>query len=319
MADVQAYFTAVNQPLNVPIVIELLGGTSGACPGDCDDGEEAVDIQQIISMAPGASVLIVYEDTSGNADIDIFNAYATDNIAKQMSFSFGIGDGNAASDEQEFAEFHAQGQNFFVASGDEGANLGDGGWPGFSQNVTDVGGTDLTTASAGGAWSSETGWVGSGTGWCDSSNSVTPCYQSPYDAIPSYQAPVITSQNGGSTKYRNLPDISAEANTDNFWCSSGTCQGGIGGTSLAAPRWAGFLALVNEQAATNGETVGFLNPLVYTIGQGSGYDTAFHDITTGSNPSGSTVPAGFTGSRFRRERPAPHRSVPVVRPRLQSV
>ena len=296
MADVQAYFTSVNQTLNVPIVTELLGGTSGACPGDCDDGEEVIDIQQIISMAPGASVLIVYEDTSGNADIDIFNAYATDNISKQMSFSFGIGDGNAAADENAFQEFHAQGQNFFVASGDEGANLGDGGWPGFSQNVTDVGGTDLTTATAGGAWASETGWAGSGTGWCDSSNSVTPCYQSPYDAIPSYQSPVITPQNGGSTKYRNLPDISAEANTDNFFCSSGTCQGGIGGTSLAAPRWAGFLALANEQAAANGETVGFLNPLVYTIGQGAGYDTAFHDITSGSNPSGTSVAAGFTGS-----------------------
>jgi hypothetical protein len=295
MADVQAYFSTVGQTLKVPIVTELLGGTNGACPGDCDDGEEVIDIQQIISMAPGASVLIVYEDTSGNADIDIFNAYATDDIAKQMSFSFGIGDGNAAADEQDFQEFHAQGQNFFVASGDEGANLGDGGWPGFSQNVTDVGGTDLTTASAGGAWSSETGWVGSGTGWCDSSNSSTPCYQSPYDAIPSYQSPVITSANGGSTKYRNLPDISAEADTDNFFCSSGTCQGGIGGTSLAAPRWAGFLALANEQAAANGETIGFLNPLVYTIGQGSGYDTAFHDITSGSNPSGSSVSPGFTG------------------------
>jgi hypothetical protein len=296
MADVQAYFSAVGQTLNVPIVTELSGGTSGACPGDCDDGEEVIDIQQIISMAPGASVLIVYEDTSGNADVDIFNAYASDNIAKQMSFSFGIGDGNAAADEQAFQEFHAQGQNFFVASGDEGANLGDGGWPGYSQNVTDVGGTDLSTTIAGGAWSSETGWVGSGTGWCDSSNSSTPCYQSPYDAIPGYQVPVINASNGGSIKYRNLPDISAEANTDNFFCSSGTCQGGIGGTSLAAPRWAGFLALANQQAAANGETVGFLNPLVYSIGQGSNYDTAFHDITSGSNPSGSSVPPGFTGS-----------------------
>ena len=296
MADVQAYFSQVGQPLNVPIVLELLGGTSAACPGPCDDGEEANDIIQIISIAPGASVLIVYEDTSGNADIDIFNAYAGDNISKQMSFSFGIGDGNAAADEQAFQEFHAQGQNFFVASGDEGANLGDGGWPGYSSNVTDVGGTDLTTTGAGGAWASETGWVGSGTGWCDSSNIVTPCYQSKYDAIPSYQAPVITAQNGGSTKYRNLPDVSAEANTDSFWCAAGTCQGGLGGTSLAAPRWGGFVALANEQAALNGETVGFLNPLVYTIGQSSGYDAAFHDITSGSNPSGSTVPAGFTGS-----------------------
>jgi hypothetical protein len=300
MADVQAYFSAVGQPLNVPIVTELLGGTSGTCD-DCDDGEEVIDIQQIISMAPGASVLVVYEDTSNNTDVDIFNAYATDNIAKQMSWSFGIGDGNAAADQQIFQEFHAQGQNFFVASGDAGANLGQGGWPGFSPDITDVGGTDLTTTGTGGDWSSETGWAGSGAGWCDTTLSAGPCYQSPYDAIPSYQSSpssmlsAITA-NGGSALYRNVPDVAAEANTDNFFCSSGTCQGGIGGTSLAAPRWAGFLALANEQAATNGETIGFLNPLVYAIGQKSGYDTAFHDITSGSNPSGSGTAAGSTGS-----------------------
>jgi hypothetical protein len=307
MADVTAYFSTVGQPLDVPIVTELLGGTSGTC-NDCDDGEEVIDIQQIISMAPEASVLIVYEDTSNNADIDIFNAYATDDIARQMSFSFGIGDGNDAADQQAFAEFHAQGQNFFVASGDAGANLGDGGWPGFSPDVTDVGGTDLTTASAGGSWSVESGWVGSGAGWCDSSNINSPCYPSSssdpsatIDAIPGYQSSPSTmlaaiTSNGGSSQYRNVPDVAAEANTDNFFCSSGSCQGGIGGTSLAAPRWAGFLALANEQAAANGESIGFLNPLVYTVGQGTDYDTAFHDITSGSNPSGSTVPSWATGS-----------------------
>ncbi|MFZ0760090.1 MAG: hypothetical protein WAM69_09090, partial [Candidatus Sulfotelmatobacter sp.] len=286
MADVQAYFSHVNQPLNVPIVIELLGGTSGACPGDCDDGEEAVDIQQIISMAPAAPVLIVYEDTSGNADVDIFDAYSTDNIAKQMSFSFGIGDGNAASDEQYFAKFHTQGQNFFVASGDAGPYIGTSGWPGYSQNITDVGGTDLTTAGAAGAWSSESAWVGSGSGWCDNTVPSGPCYGNNYGLIPSYQqaSGVINSSNEGSTTFRNIVDVSAEANTDNFWCSSGTCQGGIGGTSLAAPRWAGFLALVNEQAAANGETVGFLNPTVYGIGQGSNF---LHDITTGWSQNSS--------------------------------
>jgi len=298
MADVTAYFAAVNEPLNVPIITELLGGTDGVCAGACDDGEEANDIIQIISMAPGASVLIVYEDDSNNADVDIFDAFATENISKQMSWSFGIGDGNAAADEQQFQKFHAQGQNFFVASGDEGANLGDGGWPGFSSNITDVGGTDLTTA--GGAWSSETGWVGSGTGWCNSSNSATPCYGSPGDAyagIPTWQVPSIIAAADGNPTYRNVPDVSADANTDSFWCAGGTCQGGLGGTSLAAPRWAGFLALVNEQAAANGDaSVGFFSPLAWTIGQGSSYTTTFHDITTGSNPSGSTVAAGFTGS-----------------------
>ena len=286
MADIQAYFSSVNQTLSVPIATELLGGTSGACPGDCDDGEEAVDIQQIISMAPGASVLIVYEDTSGNQDLDIFDAYSTDNIAKQMSFSFGIGDGNAASDEQYFAKFHAQGQNFFVASGDAGPYVGTSGWPGYSQNVTDVGGTDLTTASAGGAWSSEVAWVGSGSGWCNNTVSGSPCNGNNYGLIPSYQQAtgVINASNQGSTTFRDIVDVSAEANTDNFWCSSGTCQGGIGGTSLAAPRWAGFLALANEQAASYGETIGFLNPTVYAIGQGSTY---LHDITTGWSENSS--------------------------------
>jgi subtilase family serine protease len=306
MADVQAYFTSISQTNNVPIVLELTGGTSGACPGACDDGEEANDVIQIVAMAPGANALIVYEDTSNNADINMFDAYANDNVAKQTSMSFGIGNGNAAADEQEFQKMHAQGQNFFLASGDEGANLGDGGWPGYSQYVTDVGGTDLSTATPGGAWSSEIGWVGSGTGWCDptiqSIGGVTPpqssaCYQATNDGIPSYQEQIVSTITaaGGSSKYRNLPDVSADANTDSWSCGTGSCGGGLGGTSLAAPRWAGFLALANEQAAANGETIGFLNPLVYTIGQGSGYDTAFHDITSGSNPSGS-VPPCCTGS-----------------------
>jgi hypothetical protein len=298
MADVQAYYTAVGQTNNVPIILELTGGTSGACPGACNDGEEANDVIQILSMAPGASVLIVYEDTSNNADINMFNAYATDNIAKQISMSFGIGNGNAAADEQAFQQMHAQGQNFFLASGDEGANLGDGGWPGYSQNVTDVGGTDLTTTGAGGAWSAESGWVGSGTGWCDTTLVNGPCYKVSNAGIPSYQSAIAATiaTAGGSTKYRDVPDVAADANTDSFWCASGTCQGGLGGTSLAAPRWAGFLALANEQAAANGEAIGFLNPAVYALGQTSNYDTAFHDITTGSNPSGSTVPSCCIGS-----------------------
>lgn len=281
-SDVQAYYKSVGQTLNVPIVNEILAGQNPNCiglPPSCDDGEEVIDMEQILSMAPNASVLIIYE---GVSEVDQFDAYATDNIAKVMSYSFGIGDGNAATDEGYFSQFHAQGQNFFVASGDGGDFDGTGGWPGFSQNVTDVGGTDLVTSSPGGPWQSETGWVGSGGGWCDSSNVSSPCYQSPYDGIPTYQQNVINSPNGGSTLYRNVPDVAAEANTDNYFCGNGSC-GGIGGTSLAAPRFAGFVALVNEQAAANGETVGFLNPLVYTLGQTSNYSTAFHDITSGNN------------------------------------
>ena len=98
---------------------------------------------------------------------------------------------------------------------------------------------------------------------------------------------MINSSNQGSTTLRNVPDLSAEADCDNWWCAQGTCQGGIGGTSLSTPRWAGFMALVNEQAALkNAPSVGFLNPTVYGLGTGSNYDSLFHDITSGSNNNG---------------------------------
>ena len=60
--------------------------------------------------------------------------------------------------------------------------------------------------------------------------------------------------------------------------------GGFFGTSCAAPLWAGFTALVNEQAANQGlPSVGFLNPAFYAIAQSPIYKTAFHDVTNGNN------------------------------------
>jgi xanthomonalisin len=87
------------------------------------------------------------------------------------------------------------------------------------------------------------------------------------------------------------PDGAAEANTDNYICYDGTCEGGWGGTSFAAPRWAGYLALANQQYAYNnsGKTLGFINPALYSIGLGSSYSTDFHDITSGSNGTYSTL------------------------------
>jgi subtilase family serine protease len=61
-------------------------------------------------------------------------------------------------------------------------------------------------------------------------------------------------------------------------------SGELGGTSCAAPLWAAFTALVNEQGALNQRSpVGFLNPALYGLGLGSSYAATFHDITTGNN------------------------------------
>jgi subtilase family serine protease len=87
--------------------------------------------------------------------------------------------------------------------------------------------------------------------------------------------------------------VSAEANCDNYYCANGSCGEGLGGTSLAAPTWAGFMALVNQQAVADGKsTVGFLNPIIYQIGVSTSYDKDFHDITIGDNYN-STNPELF--------------------------
>jgi subtilase family serine protease len=240
-----------------------------------------LDIEVAISMAPGMSQVRVY--VSDTSDVSIFNKMATDNIAKSLSCSWGWSPADPASDDPIFKEFAAQGQNLFAASGDSGAyrNRSRYVYPADDAYVTSVGGTDLTTNGAGGSWKSETAWSYSGGG-------ISPNYI----ASPSYQtaAGVITTANKGSKTYRNSPDVAAEANTDNYICYDGTCAGGWGGTSFAAPRWAGYLALVNQQSVAHGKgTLGFINPTIYSIGLGSSYGSNFHDITIGSNGTYSAV------------------------------
>jgi subtilase family serine protease len=96
------------------------------------------------------------------------------------------------------------------------------------------------------------------------------------------------TSNQGSTTMRNLPDVAMTA--DNVYVTYGNGQAGaFGGTSCATPLWAGFTALINQLALTNGEpTVGFINPVVYGMGKGSNalsYTQLFHDINTGNNES----------------------------------
>ena len=297
LSEVVTYFKNIGQPLNVPITNVLLGGADGIC-SLCNDGEETLDIEQEISIAPNASALIVYEAyTSSVTAYDAYLQVANDNLVKSVSLSFGWGGvpSQNADYETVFKEMAAQGQSSFVASGDAGANCGSGGYPGNSPNITDAGGTVLTTNGAGGAWQSETGWSGSGGGW----NTQSPIPS----GSPNYlwnQAPAINSTNGGNSNYRNIPDVAAEA-SDDYFCGYNSC-GGTGGTSAAAPKWAGFVALINQQAAANATasgsnpTIGLLNPAIYD----TSVDASFHDITAGSNYNSSS-PAGCTSTEFSAE------------------
>ena len=280
VSDVDLTFSSAGQSYSVPINNVLTGGaTGGACQfgpyqfGDpCSDAEEVTDIVQAIGMAPGLSQVRVY---IGYLDSEILSAVAAENIAKQVSISWGWTPEDPSIADVFFQEMAAQGQSVFVASGDSGNySTGDYPYPGEDAYVTTVGGTDLVTSGAGGAWSSETAWSQSGGG-------ISP----DGIAIPSWQTGVANASNGGSATLRNVPDVAMEANIDNYYCDWGECNIYVlGGTSLAAPRWAAFVALVNQQATEAGEpTVGFLNPAIYGIGAGANYASDLHDITSGSN------------------------------------
>jgi len=146
-----------------------------------------------------------------------------------------------------------------------------------------VGGTTLfTTGPPSGSWSSETAWNWYITDppYTNSTGGGINFHNVP---IPSWQQGINMTTNLGSTTLRNVPDVALTADNIFVVADNGTNYE-VGGTSAAAPLWAGFTALINQQATTFGyATVGFLNPAIYAIGKGSNYNLDFHDITTGNN------------------------------------
>jgi hypothetical protein len=282
LSDVDSTFSNAGQTYNVAINNVLLDGATGQPGGGNGPAEVVLDIVQAIGMAPGLSQVRVYIG-QGVDDANILNTMASENLAKQISSSWMWTPDDPVTDDVFFQEFAAQGQSFFSASGDYGAwdaSISPFFYPSEDQYVTAVGGTHLTTNGAGGGWASEAAWnsLGDGSGGGISPDNI---------AIPGWQNGVVNSSNGGSATLRNVPDVSMEGDFDNYVCSLGSCSGGWAGTSFAAPRWAGFMALVNEQAVEAGTApkggVGFLNPALYTLAEGSTYSDDFHDVTSGNN------------------------------------
>jgi kumamolisin len=290
LADLQTYYTNVGQA-DLSGVVSLLStdGTSTSClkKNGCDDIEQTLDMTQALGMAPGLSSLVMY---IGSTDTAIIGAMTSHNpLPTAIGCSWGWTPADPSTLDPYFQKMAAQGQNFFVASGDSSTwTRRNYPWPAEDAYVVTVGGTDLVTTSAAGPWSSETAWVDSGGG-------ISP----DRIAIPSWQkiTGVINSSNKGSTAYRNGPDISANANFTFYVCGDQTsCTANLyGGTSFAAPMWAGYIALVNQQLAINGQsTIGFLNPTIYAQNESGGsltsaYSADFHDITSGTSGSYSAV------------------------------
>src|ERR1700683_1831107 len=282
LADLTTYYKNVGQTNNVPITLLSTDGTSKTCleAQGCDDLEQTIDMTQALGMAPGLSSFVMY---IGSTDASIFNAMATASpLNAQLSSSWTWSPSDPGTDNPYFMEFAAQGQNLFQAAGDSGHWTSSSEiYPSDDVFVTTVGGTDLETSSAAGPWASETAWSDGGGG-------ISPDKY----AIPSWQTTAAAGCSSCSKSYRNGPDVSANANFTFYVCADQTtCTANeFGGTSFAAPMWAGYLALVNQQSVANGnKTLGFINPSLYSIGEASSYDSDFHDITSGSNGDSATT------------------------------
>ncbi len=262
-SDVFAYENLAGLP-NIPLTNVLVSGFSGT-PGS-DNREVALDIDMAIAMAPGLARVIVYEASPTANPIDLLNRMATDTnslgqpAARQLSSSWSWGGLPSAAQDQVFQQFAAQGQSFFQASGDIGAYCPSCPPPLPTANpyITIVGGTALTTSNPGGSWSSESVWTSGGGG-------VSPIYP-----IPSWQQGVEMSSNGGSTTMRNVPDVACLADSVIWIVANNGEQAITGGTSASAPLWAGFTALVNQQAAASGKPTKFFAAPGYDLATGWG-------------------------------------------------
>jgi kumamolisin len=287
LVDLTTYYKNAKQTNSVPITLLSTDGTSTSCVytragGMCDDTEQTLDMTQAIGMAPGLASLVMYVGSTDTAIISKMTTHSP--LPLTIGCSWGWTPADPATLDPYFKKMSAQGQNFFAASGDSSTwSARNEAWPADDANVVSVGGTDLVTTKAAGPWKSETAWVDSGGG-------ISP----DKILIPTWQklAGVINSSNKGSTVYRNGPDVSANANFSFYTCADQTAclANDYGGTSFAAPMWAGYMALVNQQLVKDGyKPLGFINPYIYAENITSVYATDFHDVTSGVSGSYSAV------------------------------
>lgn len=292
-SDLAAFARRFHLP---PFHVTVDGGMAGS-----PQGESAMDIETVHSVAPGAR--LVYYNFSRPNDAGAY-ASAFREVAERYpgavwSLSIGIGCDKAFSltdlqvMDQAVADAEQHGTTAFVASGDTGgldctapedwghnptqAGRGVDALASLP-SVTSVGGTALSVTGEGRyfgeeTWSSPALSQGSGGG--------------PSDVVPrpSWQQGRGVAPFGVYPAYREVPDVAAVADPATATAVIGGGQEvQEGGTSLSAPVWAGFTVLVDQYLEGQGQSpIGFANPLLYRLSNASPPYPPFHDVTVGGN------------------------------------
>ncbi len=303
--DIQQYKTYNNLP-DTPVVVRPVDGYGGGVSDLGVAAEAALDIDMMCAIAPYASKVYVYEAAPPFAPslLNSLAAMADDNKAKSISISYGLdevlqGTQQIAAENIFFTQLAAQGQGVFASAGDNGAygDTGDGLNvldPSSQPLVTGVGGTTLYE-NIYQQYLGELTWNALGIGGGATGGGVSSVW-----SIPSYQVvdgSSIATTNGGSSTYRNVPDIAAVGDPFTGVNIYSTSYGGwtaIGGTSVASPIWGAYGALVNQVRHGVGlPTLGLANPSLYEIGTGFLSYFDLHDVIDGDN--GNTSLYGIPG------------------------
>ncbi|MEA2623689.1 MAG: hypothetical protein QOH61_2599 [Chloroflexota bacterium] len=312
--------------------VPIEGGV--AAPGE-GSVEVNLDIQTIRAIAPQADVYDYEGPWSGQTWLTMMSQIVSDGFADVVSISWGICEpfsqrGLLSSDGQllrsavdrEIAAASAAGITIYVASGDWGIyDCNRGGstaasvdWPSANPNLMSVGGTFLSVRQDG-TYHSESAWEGAASSWATGGGVST-----------DYDRPVWQQGLGidPATIRRLVPDIAGPADPEaGLLIRSSTPAGSFpwsagGGTSQAAPFWAGLTVLVRQLAEEQGvlrtidgrQRLGFLGPVLYELAASPEGPGLFHDILAGGNLGESAATGWDTSTGL---------GSPVVTPLAQAI
>jgi kumamolisin len=273
-SDVSDYVQLIALPASTAAHVTNVPIGGGTTPGANQD-EVLLDIADVVSIAPGASVKVYTTAFSGGSSYQaMFNAMINGGVSIISNSWAYCEDQTTSSDVQSIDTIlqaaAASGISVFSGSGDSGSTCLDGAAntasvPASAPHLTAVGGTSLTLG-AGNTYGTETWWNGA--------NDTPPSGQGGFGTSRFFTRP--SYQDGfTSASARSIPDIAANADPAHGVQICAAALGGCptnayyGGTSSSTPIWAAFTALLNQ---SQGQNLGFLNPALYPLGA----TNAFH-------------------------------------------
>jgi len=260
----------------------------GTDPSDAT-GEVLLDICMAAGIAPKAKFFMYFTEFTEQGWVDgITSAVTATNAPSVISISYGNPEDGPAGDilwtqqaimkvNEAFQRAAQAGITVSVAAGDQGSTED---LPDHRQHVDFPASSPWVLACGGTRIIASQDVINRETVWNDGPQSATGGGISQLFAVPSYQSGtnIPASVNPGHRLGRGVPDVSSLADPETgviVLFPDGSVQP-IGGTSAAAPLWAGLTARLNQALS---KPVGFLNPSLYkSLASG-----VLRDITDGDN------------------------------------